>query len=137
MRLKPLRKSLARGGFGMADQNCRRLSVEAECFKNNDSNGSCLCCSSKQKCGKKHAPINGHLLLHFLLASYSDEQISQPQVSIQRTVLHRLREVFGFEVFRAFEICHGPCDFEDAVVATGGEAKLGDGVFHDAFALGA
>src|SRR5207247_3290855 len=58
-----------------------------------------------------------------------------PQVAIQCPVLDRFGKVLRFEILGAFQIRDGARDFQNAIVAAGGEAELGDGVFHDAFAV--
>src|SRR5437870_3518413 len=62
--------------------------------------------------------------------------LSQPQISVKSSVLDSFGQMLRFQVFGAFKISDRSSHFQDAVVAAGGKAKFGDGVFQDLFALG-
>ena len=58
-----------------------------------------------------------------------------PVGAVEGAVLDGLGDVARQDLFRVFEVGDGARDAQDAVVGAGGEAELGDGVFHLLFAF--
>src|SRR5689334_24368468 len=57
--------------------------------------------------------------------------LSHPEIPIQRSILDGLGKMFWGEIVFTGQVGYGSCNFENAIVSAGGEAKLRDGVLHD------
>jgi hypothetical protein len=59
---------------------------------------------------------------------------SRPIISIQTPILNGLADVGGEDFLACFKIDDGASDFEDAIIGSGGEAFLGDGLLQQSLA---
>src|SRR5262249_30272506 len=58
-----------------------------------------------------------------------------PQISVERTVLDGLREMFRRKILVTGKVADGPGNFQNPIVATRRKTELGYGVLHDLFAI--